>query len=183
MFYVYVWSMQIEIWSKVCFHGYGILIYLFIFYCAWLLSRILTDKGFQITLNTWCFFKWIKLLFACKTFGRDGEIFLVKDPPSIPQLLQDPQAKHLLWRIKKMIKPHHDKWVNNWHFSFCLPWAWSSDRCLPTIRSHYNPLKEISQWPNQTLWVGEGKGTESQILVLVAHGEKQTMWEPHGNGK
>lgn len=140
MFYVYVWSMQIEIWSKVCFHGYRIPIYLFISYCACLLSRTLTDKGFQITLNTWRFLEWTKL-FSClppRHLEEVGKTFLVKGSPRIPEVLQNPQAQHLLWRIKmmKMIKTHHNWWVNNWNFSFCLLWDRSSTCCPLTIRSH-----------------------------------------------
>lgn len=52
------------------------------------------------------------LSFAWKTFGRDGEIFLVRGSPNTLQVLQDPQPKQLLWRIKEMIKAHHNKWVH-----------------------------------------------------------------------
>lgn len=49
------------------------------------------------------------LSFAWKTFGRDGEIFLVRGSPNTLQVLQDPQPKQFLWRIKEMIKAHHNK--------------------------------------------------------------------------
>lgn len=109
-----------------------------------------------------------------------GKIFLVKGSPSIPQVLQDPKAKHLR-RIKKIIKTRHNKRVYNWHFSFCLPWGWSSNCCLPTIRSQYNPLNEISWWPNPASRGREG----DPVPDTDADGswEKMAMWEPHGSGE